>query len=81
MELEWAVDSMETKKEYDVKKIKKALSDELLKNLRLSGNAIDALLYSGYSYEEIMELLTHYDKVSGLDLINCNDVVKRSLSR
>ena len=73
---------MEYKRENDIDKIKKSLSDELLKNIRLSGNsAIDALLLIGYSYEEITELLTGYKNVSGLDLINCNDVVKKTLAR
>lgn len=82
MELEGAVDNMEYKEKRDIDQIKKSLSDQLLKSLRLSGNnALDALLYSGYSYEEITELLTSYNNVSGLDLINCNDVIEKTLSK
>ncbi|MBQ4030851.1 MAG: hypothetical protein II625_03760 [Bacilli bacterium] len=73
---------MEYKEKRDIDQIKKSLSDQLLKSLRLSGNnALDALLYSGYSYEEITELLTSYNNVSGLDLINCNDVIEKTLSK
>ena len=72
---------MESKKR-DIEQIKKELSNELLTHIRLSGEkGLDALLYSGYSYEEITELLTQYNKVSGLDLINCNNSVKKTLSR
>ena len=66
----------------NIELIKKGLSDELLTSIRLSGDrGLDELLYSGYSYEEIMHLLTQYKSVSGLDLINCNNTVKKTLTR
>ena len=69
-------------KERKIDSIKKGLSNELLTRIRLSGDkGLDALLYSGYSYEEIMKLLTKYQEVSGLDLINCNNAVEKTLSR
>lgn len=66
----------------NIRDIKKALSNELLVNLRLNGEAaFDALLKSGYSYEEITELLIRYQEASGLDLINCNEAIKSVRTR
>lgn len=73
---------MKNEVKHDILDIKKQLSNELLENLRSGNNeTFDSLLMCGYSYEEIMELLTKYQYVSGLDLINCNEVVKKTLSR
>ena len=66
----------------DINDFKRRLSNELLENLRKGDNRLlDTLLLCGYSYEEINELLTRYQDVSGLDLINCNEIVKRTLTR
>ncbi len=68
--------------ERNIEKIKKELSNDLFVNLRLAGDlGIDNLVKAGYSYEEIVSFLTNYYRASGLDLINCNDVVKKTLSR
>lgn len=72
---------MEREKE-NILDIKKSLSNELLESIRRSQpNILDLLVEYGYSYEEITWMLTNYDNVSGLDLINCNEVVKKSLTK
>lgn len=64
----------------DINDIKKGLSDELISNLR---DCDDSVLYSlvehGYSLEEVIELITKYKEKSGADLVNCNNIVKKSL--
>ena len=66
----------------DINEVKKRLSNELLENLRKGNDHLfETLILCGYSYEEINELLTRYQEASGLDLINCNEIVKRTLSR
>ena len=73
---------MEIKK-VDINSVKKALSKELLENIRHSNDnrILDVLVLSGYSYEEITEMLTRYQEVASLDLFNCNEVVKHTLHR
>ncbi len=64
----------------DISLIKKNLSDELVDNLRKSDNNIlEDLISYGYTFEELIDLITRYKESSGLDLINCNEVVKRRL--
>lgn len=64
--------------------VKKDLSDELLNNLRETGNlGFETLLDYGYSRDELMEMITSYYSVSGADIVNCNNslkTLKKSLS-
>ena len=60
--------------------IKKNLSDELVDNLRkCDNNVLEDLIYHGYTFEEVIELITRYKESSGADLVNCNEVVKKRL--
>jgi len=69
------------KRKVDINEVKKMLSNELLENIRNDNRKLDSLVLLGYSYEEITEMLTKYQTVSGLDLYNCNEAVKTGLHR
>lgn len=66
----------------DINTIKKNLSDELVENLRNSSdNVLEDLINHGYTFEEVIDLITRYKDSSGADLVNCNEVVKKSLKK
>lgn len=57
--------------------VKKDLSDELLSGLRETGDSgFEILLSHGYSKDELVEMITSYESVSGADIVNCNNTLK-----
>ena len=70
------------KNRYDVNLIKKELTRSLMERLKENEEeTIKALIYSGYSYSEISDLINNYENASGLDLINCNEIAEKALTR
>ncbi len=70
------------KNRYDVNLIKKELTKVLMEHLKENEEeTIKALIYSGYSYSEISDLINNWENASGLDLINCNEIAKKALTR
>lgn len=70
------------RRELRLEMLKKELADELMKNLKkCDDSVIEMLVRHGYSSLELIQMLTRYEQTSGLDLINCNEVVRETLSR
>ena len=70
------------KNRFDVNTIKRELTRTLMDRIKENEKeTVKALLYSGYSYNEIMELINNYEAASGLDLINCNEIAEKALTR
>ncbi len=62
--------------------LKKNLADQLRMSLKkCDDDVLEELINHGYSSVEIIQMLTKYENASGVDLINCNHVVEKTLSR
>ena len=65
-----------------IEMIKKELASQLMNNLKqCDDDVLEEIVDHGYSSMELIQMLTKYEQASGLDLINCNEVVKGTLRR
>lgn len=65
-----------------IEMIKKELASQLMNNLKqCDDDVLEEIVDHGYSSMELIQMLTKYEQASGLDLINCNEVVKGTFRR
>ena len=69
-------------KKLDLKEIKMELAEELKRNLKqCNENILDDLVKYGYSSFEVVQMLAKPEDAPGIDLINCNRIVKKTLMK
>ena len=63
-----------------LKLLKENLSEQLRHSLKQCDESVlEELVNHGYSSFEIIQMITNSDQASGLDLINCDEVVRKTL--
>lgn len=69
-------------KKIELKDIKIELAEELKRSLKkCNENILKELVNNGYSSFEAVQMLAKPEDASGLDLINCNNIVEKTFSR